>query len=313
MTRAHGRKGEQAVAQGPVAVDGWVQVTVEDLDDGRFESFPERVGATANRVQVLPDKQCVHPRFQMLCSGLVVGSQPFEDLLPRFVALHLERMAEGDDVPLASGVAFGGSGVDLGHCVLRINGRAIFRGIPNSVKTLKEYHGIPSGLRLWPPRDRGAPPSRWPFGQTTASVRRQRVNDGAAAFAVGRIALVHQLGERLAHGLEVGELAVDDLQLAVRQLSRFGAGASLFEPQQACNLLERETEHLRALDEANVLGEFGRVAALPVERPFRLREQAAPLVVADRLHVDTSLGGQPPDREFRRHVAPLDSVPWYGL
>lgn len=60
------------------------------------------------------------------------------------------------------------------------------------------------------------------------SVRRQGLDDGAATLAVGRIALAHQCVERLAHGIEVGEPALDDPQLAVRQLSRRGAGACLF-------------------------------------------------------------------------------------
>jgi len=73
------------------------------------------------------------------------------------------------------------------------------------------------------------------------SIGRERVDDGTAGLAVRRIALPHQLGERFAHRSQIGQLALDDLQLAARQLARLLAGVRLFEPKQTGDFLQRES------------------------------------------------------------------------
>jgi mercuric ion transport protein len=79
--------------------------------------------------------------------------------------------------------------------------------------------------------------------------------------------------------------------------------------EQAADLLERETQHLRALDEANALESVAAIPAVPVHRFCRLRHQPAALVVADRLDVHAGFGGQATDRQFAHH-GPL--TPYQG-
>jgi hypothetical protein len=56
--------------------------------------------------------------------------------------------------------------------------------------------------------------------------------------------LLDQSAEQLPHGGQIGDLLLDQRQLAGRQCSRFGTGARLFQPQQSRDFGQRESQHL---------------------------------------------------------------------
>ena len=74
-----------------------------------------------------------------------------------------------------------------------------------------------------------------------------------------------------------------DRQPGVTVVVVMGAG-----DQQVGHLGERETESLRCLDHSQQGDRLGRVEPVPTEGPVGPVEEAAPLVVAQRLDVDAS-------------------------
>src|SRR5438128_6493330 len=96
--------------------------------------------------------------------------------------------------------------------------------------------------------------------------------------------------QRALHALEVTDPLLDDLDL----LSRFpldgiaGGAVPDAQPEQLLDLLQRETELLGVLDEAESRYRVVGVLAIPSWSATRVRKKTPPLVIADRLdvHVD---------------------------
>ena len=75
------------------------------------------------------------------------------------------------------------------------------------------------------------------------------------------------------------------------QTPRFGAGGIALgarEPHEGPNLIKREAELPRPPDKTHPCNVVGIVAPKPAAWPVRQRQQADPLVIADRL--DVALG-----------------------
>src|SRR2546428_317813 len=93
--------------------------------------------------------------------------------------------------------------------------------------------------------------------------------------------------QRALHALEVTDPLLDDLDL----LSGFpldgiaGGAVPDAQPEQLLDLLQRETELLGVLDEAESRYRVVGVLAIPSWSPTRVRKKTPPLVVADRLDV----------------------------
>jgi len=72
-----------------------------------------------------------------------------------------------------------------------------------------------------------------------------------------------------------------------RDIARLGAGIRDIggEPQQVSYLVQGEAELAGPADKDQALYVFARVDAVAARRAFRLRDEADPLVIADRLDV----------------------------
>ena len=95
--------------------------------------------------------------------------------------------------------------------------------------------------------------------------------------------------------------------------SRFQTSFLLIEREQTGNLLQREAERLRSLDKPDSFCRVQRIVPESSSRFHRFLQQAAPLVIADRLDVYSAAFRQRADGQIVFHLASLDSVLWYGV
>ena len=120
------------------------------------------------------------------------------------------------------------------------------------------------------------------------------VVEDRAVGAVVAVAAVDEAGQRGAHALELGDLAVDLPEVRLGHLLHVAAGAGLVlvEREQRPALLDREAERAGAAEERQLVHVGGREGAVAVAAAARA-DQADVLVVADGL---------------RRQAAPLGDV-----
>ena len=116
------------------------------------------------------------------------------------------------------------------------------------------------------------------------------------------------LREALADAPQARDLAVDLVDLRGEPDAERLVGRPL-DAQELLDLGEREAEPLRLLDRADEAHRLVVVGAVPGGRAVGLGQEAAPLVVAERLDVDPGPGGCLTDAH------PFDCKPglWYGL
>src|SRR5881409_1711407 len=106
--------------------------------------------------------------------------------------------------------------------------------------------------------------------------------------------------QRALHSPEIDDLLLDELNLfSGFPLDRF-ARSSVTDPQseQSLDLIQREAQLLRVLDEAEARDRVVRVLAVAGRRAPRGREQASPLVVTDRLDVHVGRCGDLADGQW---------------
>src|SRR5438034_332613 len=110
--------------------------------------------------------------------------------------------------------------------------------------------------------------------------------------------------QRAPHALEIADPLLDDFDL----LSGFplddiaGGAVPDAQPEQLLNLLQRKTELLGVLDEAEARHRVVGVLAIPCRSAARSRKQATPLVITDRLDVHVGRVRDLTDGQ-RRHSA----------
>ena len=105
-----------------------------------------------------------------------------------------------------------------------------------------------------------------------------------------------QLSQDPLHPFEVRDLRVDLREPVGGDLSDGAAIGSILEQQQLPDLLERETELLSPLDEADALDKArGVVPKCPGARWHR--QELSVLVVANGLDADVGRTGEPSDRQ----------------
>src|SRR3989442_10822555 len=153
------------------------------------------------------------------------------------------------------------------------------------------------------------PPRSTLFPYTTLfrSARTHRAASGAR----GREAY-----EGALHSAQGAELLVDVRDLRLRAAPHVGAGGARIESEgeQRLDLLQREPERLRLLDEAEPAHCAGVEGPVASERARRLRQEPAPLVVPNRLQVHAApvreLAGSEPfhARSPRRDPTPRTLV-----
>jgi len=114
------------------------------------------------------------------------------------------------------------------------------------------------------------------------------------------------IGDRL----KVGDLRLDLCQLQLRpsgkprlvsMLARTPMTMTAARIQQFGHLVEREPEALSRLDHPERGDCLGRIDPVPTEAPIRLGQQPTPLVVPQRLPIDTCRGGHITAPQARVH------------
>src|SRR3989344_4279377 len=153
----------------------------------------------------------------------------------------------------------------------------------------------------------------WLDNDAMTSITCQYIDDGAAGLTVAIVTLLDQVAQCLSHGRQVSHLLLDQSQLAHSKSPSLTAGTRGIKGQQCTDLFQRETQCLRPLDESQAFGLRGSIAPMPSQWLGRLIQQAAPLVVANRLDAHSGSVGQLADGQFCCHHIPLDSVPKYGI
>ena len=78
----------------------------------------------------------------------------------------------------------------------------------------------------------------------------QHIDDRASGPAVACIALLHQSAQHLPNCGKVGHLLLDQGQFAHGQCSSLATSAGRIKSQQCAHLIQRESQRLRPLDEA---------------------------------------------------------------
>src|SRR3954471_7243572 len=125
---------------------------------------------------------------------------------------------------------------------------------------------------------------------------RQRGDDVAARAACALVAAHDQLLQRALHGLQLLHALLDRGELFRGERARVGA-APIAELEQVADLLQRESEALRALDEAQPRERLGPGMAIAPLRPRRLADQSQPLVIAYGFDADPGRAGGLADGE----------------
>src|SRR5713101_7389963 len=127
--------------------------------------------------------------------------------------------------------------------------------------------------------------------------------------------------QRALHALKVADLLLDDVDL----LSGFpldgiaGGAVPDAQPEQLLDLLQRETELLCVLDEAEARHCIVGVLAIPSRSAPRGRKEAPSLVIADRLDVYVGRGCDLSDSQSHAALLPevlvrnVNHVPWYRV
>jgi len=113
------------------------------------------------------------------------------------------------------------------------------------------------------------------------------------------LAKARQILELLLHLAELSRGNGADLQT--------GRVAAVPRAEELLQLVERKAQRQRALNQQDTLERFGRIDAISVVEPPRLRQQPSPLVVPQRVHADArvprDLAGTVPVRNpHRRHA-----------
>lgn len=122
--------------------------------------------------------------------------------------------------------------------------------------------------------------------------------------------LIDQRGQDFFDSAQLHNPLPNHGQLPGAKLLRLAAVPAVFERQQISHLLEVEAQRLGLSDEPQPPSVRRRVVADTAERPIRLSDQTAALVVTDGFHMDAGVLRQGPDGELLGH---LDSVVDYGL
>src|SRR5437870_1406426 len=106
--------------------------------------------------------------------------------------------------------------------------------------------------------------------------------------------------QRALHSPEIGDLLLDELNLFSGFPLHRVARSSVPDPQseQSLDLIQREAQLLRVLDEAEARDRVVRVLAVAGRRAPRGREQASPLVITDRLDVHVGSRGDLADGQW---------------
>ncbi len=131
---------------------------------------------------------------------------------------------------------------------------------------------------------------------------RQGGNDGADKGGAARAALVDQASQHAAHALKVSDAVLHLLQLGHGQPLRFGAASLLLQAEETADFLQSEAELLRPFDEAHPVHDRAGIAAHAPQGLFGFVHQLAPLVEANRLHVDPGGAGHLPDSQRLRRT-----------
>jgi len=114
-----------------------------------------------------------------------------------------------------------------------------------------------------------------------------------------RQAALEQVVQGLAHPRQVCQLGPYLFEPRCSHRLYRTAVAAVGKIEQGRDLLQREAQALRALDEADAIDEGRRIVAHGPGRAGH-GQQAAPLVVADRLDTDVRCFGQAADRHRPR-------------
>src|SRR3989441_4569550 len=138
------------------------------------------------------------------------------------------------------------------------------------------------------------------LGMIFQDLQDRAVARGSPDRACGRKSL-----QRALHALEVTDPLLDDLDLLSGfPLDGIACGAVTdAQPEQLLNLLQRETELLGVLDEAEARHRVVGVLAIPSRSAPRGRKEAPPLVIADRL--DVHVGRRRDLTDSQRHSSVL--------
>jgi hypothetical protein len=113
---------------------------------------------------------------------------------------------------------------------------------------------------------------------------------------------------------QVGDATADLRKPRAGDASDGAPVGAVVELEECCDLLKRESQVLRALDETDAVHVARAVTAVSASHAAGLRHQAAPFVIAHRFYTDARGFGDVPDRmACLLHKHSLDSVPRYGL
>lgn len=133
------------------------------------------------------------------------------------------------------------------------------------------------------------------------------------------LALIHQMGEHVAHALKVGNFLVNLLQSGVGDASNRGSVSAVLQSQQFGNFRQSEPQFLPSLNETNPSNQISRIASIGTFGDGH-RQQPALLVVPDRLDAYVGRIGQATYGQCRRVLSVrnsfhkrLDSGVEYGV
>jgi hypothetical protein len=128
------------------------------------------------------------------------------------------------------------------------------------------------------------------FRDSPTSVAGQNLDQRASRLQ-SRFTFANRIRQHAFHCLQIDDLGADIRNMGSGQSPRFGAGCialSAGEPHERPDLIQRKAELPRSPDKAQPRNVVGIITAKPTARPVRRRQQADPLLIADRL--DIALG-----------------------
>lgn len=105
----------------------------------------------------------------------------------------------------------------------------------------------------------------------------QRIDEWTADLALGGRAFSDQLLQRTLECLQCLDALPHVCELVLAELSRRSAGLTIVERQQSLNVVEREAERLRTLDEPEASKSLGRVTTDSAGRTFRCMRATRPV------------------------------------